>query len=395
MPRLSKRLARCFNLADLAVLARRRLPGPMWHYLAGAADDELTAAHNTRAFDGYQLVPNYLVDVEHIDLSTTVLGQRIEWPVFCAPTGSSRLFHTGGERAVARAARRAGTMYCLSTLATASIEDVAAVNDGPKCYQIYVMRDRGLTREHIARCRAAGYSALCLTIDVPVAGNRERDWRTGMSLPPRLSLMGLIDVALHPAWCYDYLTSPPLELSNVKDRIAEGTRDPTSVMTYIANQFDRSVTWKEAAWMVEEWGGPFAIKGVLSVADARRACEIGASAVMVSNHGGRQLDTAPAPLDMLPEIVAAVGERIEVILDGGVRRGTHVLKALALGARACMIGRGYLYGLGAAGEPGVDRALMLLRQEVERDFALTGVRNVAELGRSFLRPVQSHGRIGS
>ncbi|MGE0385490.1 MAG: alpha-hydroxy acid oxidase [Gammaproteobacteria bacterium] len=378
-------LERCFDLDDLARLARRRMPAPMWHYLAGAADDERTLGRNTTAFADFDLVPRYLVDVAAIDTSVTVLGQRLELPIMIAPTGMSRLFHADGERAVARAARRAGTMYSLSTLGTTSIEDVAAVNDGPKCFQIYVMRERELTAELMDRCRAAGYSALCLTIDVPVAGNRERDLRTGMTLPPRLRLMSLADIALHPRWCLDYLTRPPLTLANVAHRIAEGTRTVSSVIQYIGSQFDPSVTWRDAAWMIQRWSGPFAIKGILSVDDARRAVEIGASAIVVSNHGGRQLDGAPAPFDALEAIVDAVGDRVEVILDGGIRRGTHVLKALALGARACMIGRGYLYGLGAGGEAGVDRALAILRQEIERDLRLVGCPRAADLDRRFLR----------
>ncbi len=357
----------------------------MFHYMDGAAEDETTLRRNTAAFEDYELLPRFLVDVSKIDMSTSVLGQTIEWPVVLAPTGMSRLFHHQGELAVARAAARSGTIYSLSTVSTFSIEDVAGQCDGPKLFQIYVFRDRGLSKELIARCRDARYAALCLTVDVPVAGNRERDLRTGMVIPPKLTWMSMLDVALHVRWSYRYLTSPPFLLANVADRVPQSGSDVTTLIEYIGSQFDRTVTWEDAAWMIEQWGGPFAIKGVLSVDDAKRAVDAGASAVIVSNHGGRQLDGAPAPVDMVGEIVQAIGDRAEVICDGGVRRGTHVLKALAMGARACMVGRAYLYGLGAAGEHGVDRSLAILRSEIERDMALLGCSKVAELDERFVR----------
>ena len=357
----------------------------MFHYIDGAAEDEVTLRKNTQAFDGFDLIPRYLVDVEEVDLSTTVLGQSLEWPVALSPTGMSRLFHHTGEQAVARAAKRAGTLYGLSTVSSFSIEDVARVSDGPKMFQVYVLRDAALNDELVDRCREAGYAALCLTIDVPVAGNRERDVRTGMTIPPRLTLRSLFDIARRPAWVWNHLTSPPLLLANVAHRIEEGSATASTLVQYIHRQFDPSVTWEDAARMVERWAGPFAVKGVLSVHDAKRAAEIGATAVIVSNHGGRQLDGGPATLDVLSEIVAAVGDQVEVILDGGIRRGSHVVKALALGARACMVGRPYLYGLGAGGEAGVDRALEILRTEVERCFRLVGCRSVSELNSDFVR----------
>ena len=357
----------------------------MFHYIDGAADDEVTLQRNTEAFDRWALIPRYLVDVEDVDLSTTVLGQRLAWPVALSPTGMSRLFHHTGEQAAARAAERAGTLYGLSTVSSFSIEEVAAASDGPKMFQIYVLRDAALNDELMDRCREAGYAALCLTIDVPVAGNRERDVRTGMTIPPRLTLRSLFDIARRPAWVFHHLTSPPLLLSNVAHRIDEGSASASTLVKYIHRQFDPSVTWDDAARMVKRWGGPFAVKGVLSVEDARCAVDIGATAVIVSNHGGRQLDGGPATVDVLPEIVEAVGDRVEVILDGGIRRGSHVVKALALGARACMVGRPYLYGLGAGGEAGVDRALEILRTEVERTFRLVGITSVADLGPDFVR----------
>ena len=381
----SDSLKSCRNISDLRELARRRVPAPMFHYIDGAAGDEWTLRDSTAAFDRWNLVPRTLVDVSRIDTGTTVLGQKLTLPFFCAPTGMSRLFHYQGELAVARAARAAGTLYSLSTMGSTSIEDVAAASDGPKMYQIYVFKDRELCREFIARCKASGYGALCLTVDVPVPGNRERDLRTGMTIPPSITMRSAFNVARHPRWLWHYLTSPRLVLANVAHKLGDGRSDVSTLASYIHKQFDRTVTWDDAAWMAREWGGPFLVKGILSAADARRAVDAGATAVAVSNHGGRQLDTTPAPVDVLSEVVEAVGDRAEVILDGGVRRGVHVLKALALGAKACMVGRAYLYGLGAGGEPGVTRALDILRTELERDMALLGVTRVGEVSAEHIR----------
>jgi len=382
---MSRALDRCYNIARLRERASKRLPAPMFHYIDGAAGDEWTMRQNTDAFDRYELVPRFLVDVSEIDLSTTVFGQKIDMPFFCAPTAMSRLFHHAGEAAVARAANRAGTMYSLSSISTASIEEAAEATDGPKLFQVYVFKDRGLNREFIQRCKASGYDALALTVDVPVAGNRERDLVTGMTIPPKLTLASLFSFATHPRWVWNYFTNPPIELANVRDRIKG---DVTTLVGFFNDELDRTVSWDDAAWMIEEWGGPFAIKGILSVEDALRAAEVGASAVMVSNHGGRQLDSSPAPIEVLPEIVDAVGDRMEVILEGGVRRGVHVLKALALGATACSAGRPYLFGLGAGGEAGVDRALEIFRTDIERDIRILGCRNVGEVDANRIRRVQ-------
>lgn len=382
---MPRSLDRCHNIADLRRLAKRRVPAPMFEYIDGAAEDEGTMRRNTAAFDEVDLVPRYLVDVAETDLSTTVLGAEVEWPVLLAPTGMSRLFHWRGEIAVARAAHRAGTLYSLSTLSSHTIEDVGAETPGPKMFQIYVLRDPELNESFLERCRQSGYGAMCLTVDVPVQGNRERDLRTGMTIPPSFGPAQYLDVLRHPAWVWNYLTKPPLRLANVADRIAQGSSNVSTLAKYIHNQFDPSVTWERAARMIERWDGPFAIKGILSADDARRAVEVGATAVIVSNHGGRQLDGAPATIDCLPEIAAAVGGRAEVILDGGIRRGSHVVKALALGADACMIGRAYLYGLGAGGEAGVDRALGILRRETRRALQLTGCTRLDQLDGRFVR----------
>ncbi|MGD9600641.1 MAG: alpha-hydroxy acid oxidase [Gammaproteobacteria bacterium] len=379
-------LRRCQNIADLRRTARGRVPAPMFHYMDGAAEDEVTYRRNERDFDRLEFLPRNLVDISRIDPSTTVMGQPIDLPVILAPTGMSRMFHWEGELAVARAAHRAGTIYSLSTVGTHSIEDVAQVNPGPKWFQIYVFKDRGLVTEFIQRCKAAQYHALCLTIDLPLTGNRERDFRTGMTLPPSFTLRSWLDFVLHPVWSATYVTSPPFTMANVAHRVHSVSRDNVeTLMSYIGNQFDRTVSWDDAAAMIREWNGPFAVKGILTVEDARRAVDIGANCLIVSNHGGRQLDHSPTPIDVLPDIVAAVGDRAEVILDGGVRRGTDVLKALALGARACMTGRCYLYGLGAGGEAGVDKALRILREEIVRDMALLGTRNVREITNDHVR----------
>lgn len=376
------RLEDCCNIADLRVLAQKRLPAALFHYLDGGADDEWTLKRNTAAFDDYEIVPSQLRDVSRAELGTRVLGQPLAWPVILSPTGMSGLFHHTAEPAVARAAARSGVFYALSTLATTSIEEVAAAADGPKMFQIYVLRDRGLMLEFLQRCDSSKYSALCLTVDTPIAGNRERDRRTGMTMPPRFSAASLLSFAMHPRWTMNLLLHRRFDLVNVKHRVDALQNRAMSVIDYANSQFDRSVTWKDVEWLVERWGKALALKGLLSVADARRAADCGVSAIMVSNHGGRQLDGVPGAIDCIVPIVDAVGDRVEVILDGGVRRGTHILKALALGARAVSIGRPYLFGLASAGEQGVDRALEMLRSELARSLTLMGRSSILELSRA-------------
>jgi L-lactate dehydrogenase (cytochrome) len=372
-------LNKAYNINDLRKIARRKLPAPLFNYIEGGADDESNVHGNTHAFDAVKLVPEYLVDITEIDLSTTVLGRKISMPLFLSPTGMSRLFHHDGETAVSKAAAAAGTYYSLSTVGTTSIEDVASVCDGPKCFQIYVMKDRGLMREFIQRCKDAKFDSLALTVDVPVAGYRERELRYGFSLPPKPTPASLAQFALRPEWVYKHLTHPPLLLANVVHKIAQGSSKSTSLMEYVADQFDPSVSWDDVEWMIAEWGGPFAIKGILSAADARKAVDVGASAVMVSNHGGRQLDGALSAFEALAPIADEVAGECEIICDGGIRRGTHVLKALARGATACSMGRPYLFGLAAGGQAGVAKVLELMRAELERDMALLGCRSIAEI----------------
>jgi L-lactate dehydrogenase (cytochrome) len=384
---VAKRVERCYNICELRKLAKKRLPAPMFHYIDGGADDEWTLKRNTEAFGNYQFAPRCLVDVASIDMSTSVFGESIEWPFFCSPTALSRLFHHDGERAVARAANASGTIYSLSSFSSMSIEAVAALTPGPKVFQVYVLKDRGLTSEFLQRAKESGYKALQLTVDVAVSGNRERDIVTGMTVPPKLSLMSLIDIAMHPAWVYRHLSSPKIDMANVAHRPPSGSDKLGGIIQYLNNQLDRAVTWDDAEWMIKEWGGPFAIKGVMTADDAKRARGVGATAVMLSNHGGRQLDYSPAPFDVLKEVVDAVGGELEIILDGGVRRGVHILKAMALGATVCSAGRPYLYGLGAGGEAGAAQALKILRSELERDMALLGCSRLADLTESMVRKV--------
>ncbi len=373
------RLDKVLNIEDLRKIARKKLPAPLFNYIDGGSDDESNVHGNTHAFDSAKLVPEYLVDVANIDLSTKVLGREISMPLFLSPTGMTRLFHHDGETAVSRAAAAAGTYYSLSTVGATTIEDVARVCSGPKCFQIYVMKDRGLTREFIQRCKDAKFDSLALTVDIPVAGNRERELRYGFSMPPKLNLAGIVGFAARPAWVYRALIHPSAKLANVAHKIQEGSSTSTSLMDYIANQFDPSVSWVDLEWMMSEWGGPFAIKGILSPTDARKAVDAGVSAIMVSNHGGRQLDGALSAFEALGPIVDEVGGECEIICDGGIRRGTHVLKALARGATACSMGRPYLFGLAAGGQAGVARALELLRAEIKTDMGLLGCTSIDQV----------------
>jgi len=379
------RLDDCNNTADFRELARRRLPGPIFHYIDGAADDEVTCRRNTEAFEQCDLVPNVLAGVEHIDMSTTVMGLKLDMPFFLSPTALQRLFHHHGERAVAAAAEKFGTLFGISSLGTVSIEEIGSSIRTPKIFQLYVHKDKGLTRNMIDRCKVAGFDALALTVDTIVGGNRERDLHTGFTTPFRLNLRSLLSFATHPSWAFNYFTHERFELSQLKDYVKEGTNLSISVAEYFNTMLDQAMDWKAAEEIARYWGGPFVLKGVMSVADARRAADMGVSALMVSNHGGRQLDGSRAPFDQLAEIVDAVGDRVDVICDGGIRRGTHVLKALSLGAKACSGGRAYLFALAAAGQPGVERALGILRAEIERDMKLMGARKIADLKRDNLR----------
>ena len=379
------RVRDCHNIDDFRLLARRRLPWPVFDYIDGAADDELTKARNTAAYADCDLVPDVLAGVGEIDPSVTILGRRSALPLILSPTALQRIFHWQGERAVAKAAEKYGLWFGISSLATVSIEEIAALVSSPKLFQFYYHKDRGLNRSMIERCRAAKFDALALTVDTIVSGKRERCARSGFTSPPRFTPSSALSYAVKPRWALDYLLRDKFALPNLDTHVREGTGEAVSIANYFNSMLDPGLDWTMAEQLREDWGGTFCLKGIMSAADARRAVEIGADAIMVSNHGGRQLDGARAPFDQLREIVDAVGGEIEIICDGGVRRGTHVLKALAAGASCASGGRLYLYALAAAGQVGVERAIALLKDEIERGMRLMGVTRVADLNRDRLR----------
>jgi L-lactate dehydrogenase (cytochrome) len=376
---VARRLRRAASVADLRRIARRRLPRGVFDYIDGAAEDERTLAANSAAFARTTFRPRVLRDVGKVDPATTLLGRPLPLPLVLAPTGFTRIADPEGELAVARAAARAGLPYTLSTLSTRSIEEVAAASDGPKWFQVYVWRDRGKVREMVERAAAGGYEALVLTVDTAVLGRRERDVRAGFTLPPKIGPGTLVDGALHPAWTWAFVRAEPIRFANVVGGDVGDGSDAVSLADYINSQFDPALSWRDVEWLRSVWDGPVVLKGIQTVEDAVLAAEAGVEAIALSNHGGRQLDSAPAPLDLVAPVAEAVGDRVEVICDGGVRRGSDIVKAVALGARACMAGRAYLYGLGAAGERGVDHVLGLLDADVRRTMALVGARDVRDL----------------
>lgn len=383
------RLTDCHNFHDFRRLAQRRLPGPIFNYIDGGADDETTMRANSNAFDQCDLLPSVLTGVSDIDMSVTVMGQKLDMPVYCSPTALQRLFHHQGERAVAAAAETYGTMFGVSSLGTVSLEEMRQKHRTPQCYQFYFHRDRGLNRAMMQRAKEAGVEVMMLTVDSITGGNRERDKRTGFSIPFRLTLGGMIQFAMKPMWGINYITHERFRLPQLEDHVDMGG-GASSIGGYFTEMLDPSMSWDDVAEMVAEWDGQFCLKGIMTADDARRAADIGCTGVVLSNHGGRQLDGSRTPFDQLAEVVDAVGHRLDVMMDSGVQRGTHVLKALSLGAKAVGIGRGYLYALAAAGQPGVERALGLLRDEIERDMKLMGVTNVQELGRDNLRFSAAH-----
>ena len=375
----------CHNFQGFRRLAKRRLPSPIFHYIDGAADDEWTYRRNTEAYESCDLVPNVLAGVDEIDMSVEVMGQKLDMPVYCAPTALQRLFHYDGERAVARAAAKYGTMFGVSSLATVTVEEIADLVRTPKMFQFYFHKDRGLNDALLDRAKAAKFDVLALTVDTITGGNRERDLRTGFTSPPRLTLGSLISFAAHPMWAWNFYTKPKFDMPMLSGHVSAGTNVAISVGNYFATMLDQSMSWKDAEALCAKWNGHFALKGIMSVADAKRAVDIGCTGIMVSNHGGRQLDGSRSPFDQLAEICDAVGDKIDVICEGGIQRGTHVLKALSVGAKACAGGRLYLYALAAAGQAGVEKALGNLRTEIERDMKLMGVNSIGQLNRDNLR----------
>lgn len=375
----------CHNFADFRNLAKRRLPGPIFNYIDGAADDELTYRRNTEAYEDVDLVPNVLAGVETVDMSVEVMGQTLDMPLYCAPTALQRLFHHDGERAVAKAATKFGTMFGVSSLSTVSVEEITDLAPGPKMFQFYFHKDRGLNDALLERARAAKFNVMALTVDTITGGNRERDLRTGFTSPPRLTFDSLFSFAAHPSWAWNFLTKEKFDMPHLSGHVRQGTNVAISVGDYFSTMLDQSMNWKDAEKLCAQWDGQFALKGIMSVEDARRAVDIGCTGIMVSNHGGRQLDGARAPFDQLAEICDAVGDQIDVICEGGVQRGTHVLKALSVGAKAVSGGRLYLYALAAAGQAGVERALGNFRTEIERDMKLMGAKQISDLARKNLR----------
>jgi L-lactate dehydrogenase (cytochrome) len=382
--RVQRRLARAASVEDLRRIARRRLPGGVFDYIDGGAEDERTLAANQAAFASVTFRPRILRGIGTVDTTGTLLGRPLSYPLVLAPTGFTRIADPAGELAVARAAERAGLPYALSTLSTRSIEEVRAVSGGRLWFQLYAWRDKGLVKEMIDRAAAADYEALVLTADTPVLGRRERDVRRGFALPPAIGPATILDGVRHPGWTVAFMRSEPIRFANVAGRNVGDGASPVALSDYISAQFDQGLSWADVEWLRSVWKGPIVIKGVQTVDDARLAAEAGVDAIALSNHGGRQLDGAPASLSLVAPVADAVGDTIEIICDGGVRRGGDIVKAIAGGATAVMAGRAYLYALGAAGEPGVDRLLEWFRADMIRTMSLLGAEAVSDLDRSLV-----------
>jgi L-lactate dehydrogenase (cytochrome) len=378
------RLRDCYNFHDFRALAKQRLPGPIFDYIDGAADDEVTLRRNAASFENCDLLPNVLRGVEAVDMSVTIMGQKLALPFYLSPTALQRLFHHRGEHAVANVASRYGTMFGVSSLGTVDLEQLRRQHSGPQVYQFYFHKDRGLNRAMMERAKGAGVEVMMLTVDSITGGNRERDRRTGFSIPFKLNLAGMLQFAIKPMWALNYLAHEKFRLPQLEGHV-QMESGAMSISKYFTEMLDPSLDWDDVEEMVKLWSGQFCLKGIMSVADARRAVDIGCTGIILSNHGGRQLDGSRAAFDQLAEIVDAVGDKIDVIMDGGVQRGTHVLKALSMGAKAVGLGRYYLFPLAAAGEAGVERAVELLRIEVERGMKLMGCTSVDQLSRGNLR----------
>ena len=381
--KMTDQIKKCNNVNDFRVLAKKRLPFPVFHYIDGAADDEITLLRNTESYNDCDLVPNVLRGVEDIDLSISLMGKKLSLPFFLSPTALQRLFHHEGEMAVGKAAEDFNTFFGISSLSTVSAEEISKLA-GPKIFQLYFHKDRGLTKSMIQKCKEKKFDALALTVDTITGGNRERDLKTGFSIPFKLSLNGIFQFAVKPMWALNYLTHEKFSLPQLDDHV-DMSDGPISIGRYFTEMLDPCLNWDDVAKMVEYWDGQFCLKGVMSVEDAKKAVDIGCTGIVISNHGGRQLDGSRSPFDQLSEIVDAVGDDIDVIMDSGIQRGTHVLKALSIGAKAVGGGRFYLFALAAVGQHGVERALELMKLEIERDMRLMGVCSISELNRENLR----------
>lgn len=378
------RLSDCHSFHDFRRLAKRRLPGPIFNYIDGAADDEVTYRRNTACYENCDLLPSVLRGVGEVDMSVTVMGQKLSMPVYCSPTALQRLFHHDGERAVAAAAGKFGTMFGVSSLGTISLEEARRISSAPQVYQFYFHKDRGLNREMMARAKQAGVEVMMLTVDSITGGNRERDKRTGFAIPFRLNLAGMAQFAIKPTWAINHFSHEKFRLPQLDSHVDMGS-GTMSISRYFTEMLDPAMNWDDVAEMVKIWGGHFCLKGIMTVEDAKRAVDIGCTGIVLSNHGGRQLDGSRSSFDQLAEIVDAVGHQIDVMIDGGIQRGTHVLKALSLGAKAVGMGRYYLFPLAAAGQAGVERALLQMRAEIERGMKLMGCSSIHDLSAANLR----------
>lgn len=378
------KLDHALNIEDLRRVAKRKLPRMVFDYIDGGADDEVTLSRSVSRYDDYELTWRALRDVAEIDTSTKIMGQDTRLPFFISPTASTRLFHPAeGELAMARAAEKAGVIYACSTLASQTLEDIAKATSGPKWVQLYVWHDKEIVKGFLERAKEAGFTGCILTVDLPVAGNRERDPRNHFAVPPKPNLKIASQVLARPGWLWDLIRSPKIKPANFTHMRKQGSE--AGVIGFVNQQFSRSVTWQDVEWMREFWGPGFAIKGISRAEDAKRAIEVGADTVWISNHGGRQLDTSVPTIDLLPEIVEAVSGRADIIADGGVRRGSHVAKLLMAGANGVALGRASLFGLGAGGEAGVSRALTIMEEELRRTMALLGATKISGLDPDLMR----------
>ena len=374
------RLSDCLNVEDYRNAARRRAHKMVFDYIDGGSDDEIARFEGQSAFHDYRLAHRVLSGVDKPDMSTRIMGQKIDVPFILSPAAGNRLFHTDGEIGPAKAAEAVGTAYCLSTLSSRSIEEIGGLTSSPKWFQLYVWKDRVLVKEMLARAKKAGYTALILTVDFPITGNRERDPRNGFTIPPKVGLKQVWHAMNAPLWSLDYVTKPNVKYAN----LGEDT-SAVSLNEFVASQLSADFSWEDAEWLLGEWNGPAMIKGVARPDDAVKAVATGFNAISLSNHGGRQLDSSPAPIHCVQEVREAVGDNVELVVDGGIRRGTDVLKAIALGANAVSFARPYLYGLAAFGVKGAVQAVSQIRDAVERDMILTGVGSLDELNQSFIR----------
>ena len=378
------KINKCHNINDFRELAKTSLPSPIFHYIDGAADDEITYKRNTKAFDECYLVPKVLRSVENINLETKILGKKIDLPFFLSPTALQRLFHHQGELAVAKAAEKFNTFFGISSLSTVSIESIEKIN-APKIFQLYFHKDRGLTNSMIDKCKSYNIDALALTVDTITGGNRERDLKTGFTSPPKITFKSFLSFLFHPKWTLNFLLRKKFDLPFLSEFVKEGTDIRISVSDYFSNMLDQNMNWEDAIEIKKRWNGVFCLKGIMSKEDAIKAVDIGADAIMISNHGGRQLDGSRSPFDQLDEIVDAVAGKIDIICDGGIRRGTHILKAISKGANACSGGRLYLYALASGGEEGVTQSINNLKSELTRDMKLMGLTKISQLSKDNLR----------